>query len=154
MSVQFDSGSFSASGPNPTKLTEFVLDRTVNVIIRLQVDQNDGGFFLGLVVRIPNGGPETVKTSQVVTDTGTVEIRFDAVPVGIYSIVIQSGDGTVSGTYRARWENLSDADAGDDGATLSVPSDEQFGEFAPIPDDAGVPVVAVVPVDSDQQADV
>jgi hypothetical protein len=153
MSVEFDSGSFSASGPNLTKLTEFVLDRTVNVIIRLQVDQNDSGFILGLMVRIPNGGPEIVRSSRLSTDTGTVEIQFDAVPAGIYSIVIQPGDGTVTGTYRARWDNLSSSDD-DQGTPLSLPADPQFGEFDPIPQDPGVPLVAVVPVGSDQDAEV
>jgi hypothetical protein len=82
----------------------------VDVIVRLNVDQNDGGFILGLVVRVPGGGPEMVKTSTVSTDTGLQEVAFEAVPAGIYSIVAVSLDGTVSGTYKARSENIPQED--------------------------------------------
>ncbi|MFD0364128.1 hypothetical protein ACFQZZ_22005 [Nocardia sp. GCM10030253] len=146
MGVEFDAGSFTNSPPNPNKLTEFVLDRTVDIVLGLQVDQNDGGFILGLVLRTPGGTPEWVKSSTASFVVGaSVEIRFDAVPAGIYSIVVQSLDGTVAGTYRARWENILDVGSGPvEGIPVNLPAEPQFGEFEPIPH--GVPVVPVVSV--------
>ncbi|MFE7797624.1 hypothetical protein [Nocardia sp. NPDC057440] len=147
MGVEFDAGSFTNSPPIPSKLTEFVLDRTVDVVLGLQVDQNDGGFVLGLVLRIPNGGPEWVKGSAVSFVSGaSVEIRFDAVPAGIYSIMIQSLFGTVAGTYRARWENIPGGGLLE-GIPVNLPAEPQFGELGPIPQDLPVvPVVEVVAV--------
>ncbi|WP_328412381.1 hypothetical protein [Nocardia sp. NBC_00403] len=144
MGVEFDAGSFTSSSPIPSKLTEFVLDRTVDVVLGLQVDQNDGGFFLGLVLRTPGGGPELVKSSAVSFVSGaSVEIGFDAVPAAIYSIVIQSLFGTVAGTYRARWENIPGGGLLE-GIPVTLPAEPQFGELESIPQD--VPDVPVVPV--------
>ncbi len=145
MSVEFDSGSFTTSGLLPHKVTEFVLDRTVDIVLGLQVDQNDDGFFLALMLRTPGGIPEGVKTSAASFAVGTsLEIRFDAVPAGIYSIVIQSLGGTVAGTYRARWENI--LEGGIESVPVVLPEESHFGEFEPISQDPDTQVVPLVPV--------
>ncbi len=148
MSVTFQSGSFSASGPNPTKLTEFTLDRTVDVTIRLNISQNDNGYNVVLVLRTPNGGPEAVEQSLLSTDTGAAKVTFPAVPAGFYSIVIQSADGTVGGTFSASWDNTS-GDVSAEPDPISVTEDE-FGEIDQIPNDLDIPEVSIVP-DSEAQ---
>ncbi|WP_157119487.1 hypothetical protein [Nocardia xishanensis] len=149
MSVEFDSGSFTTNGLMPSKVTEFVLDRTVDIVLGLQVDQNDDGFFLALMLRTPGGIPEGVKTSAASFAVGTsLEIRFDAVPAGIYSIVLQPLGGVVAGTYRARWENILGGALEADGFPVSLPAESNFEEFEPIsqaPDAQAVPLVPVGP---------
>src|SRR5262245_10855490 len=113
MAVEFASGAFSATSPFDSKLTEFVLDRTVNVTIRLRIDRNDGGLQLVLKVRPPGGSPEIVMQSAVLQGTAlAAETTFPAVPAGIYSVAVVSLDGTVEGTFRASWENLMDIEVG------------------------------------------
>jgi hypothetical protein len=113
VTVTFGSGDFSANATDQTNLTSFHLDHTVNLMTNITVTENDGGFFIGLVVRIPNGGNENVKSSDVFTaGPGTVvSIPFDEIPEGFYDIVIMSVDGTVAGSFTATWDNLSEDDS-------------------------------------------
>lgn len=114
MSVTFGSGDFSSSAPDQTTLTSFHLDRTVDLMTNITVAQNDGGFFIGLTLRTPDGGPENVRTSEVINaEPGTVvSIPFEGIPEGFYDIVIVSVDGTVAGSFSASWENVhTDDDA-------------------------------------------
>jgi hypothetical protein len=110
MGVQFDSGSFTASsGGYPTKLTEFTLDRTVDVVIGLQVDENDGSFLLYLIQPQPDGSTVQVQGSAPIDASGvSIPIRFGAVPAGYYQIVVMTlGDPmTVAGSLTASWENI------------------------------------------------
>jgi len=145
--VEFDAGSFSSSGPMYEKVTEFVLDRTVDVVLGLQVDQNDGGLLLGLVLRTPGGGPAIVKTSRVFQGIASIEIRFDAVPAGIYSIVVQSISGSVAGSYRARWENRDAEVVSTEDVSLALPDSPQFDQQLDLTVDADVPEVPVLLID-------
>jgi hypothetical protein len=113
MSVTFGSGDFSSSAPDQTTLTSFHLDRKVDLMTNITVAQSDSGFFLGLTVRIPGGGPANVKTSGVFNpDPGTVvSIPFEAIPDGFYDIVIVSVGGTVAGSFSASWENVQNDDS-------------------------------------------
>jgi hypothetical protein len=109
VSVTFGSGDFSSSAPDQTTLTSFHLDRTVDLMTNITITQNDGGFFLSLTLRTPDGGPESVKTSEVINtaESGTVvSIPFDGIPEGFYDIVIVPVDGTVAGSFTATWENV------------------------------------------------
>jgi hypothetical protein len=132
----------------PDEVDRFTLDRTVDVTIRLNISQNDNGYNVVLVLRTPNGGPEAVEQSLLSTDTGAAKVTFPAVPAGFYSIVIQSADGTVAGTFIASWDNAS-GDVSAESDPISV-TEDQFGEIDQIPDDLDIPEVSMVP-DSDNQ---
>jgi hypothetical protein len=112
MSVTFGSGDFSSTSPDQTTLTSFHLDRTVDLTTNVTVTTCDNGFYIALVLRTPDGGPEVVKTSDVQNpDLGSgtiVSIRFESIPEGYYDLVIASVDGTVAGTFSASWDNSSD----------------------------------------------
>jgi hypothetical protein len=112
VSVTFGSGDFSSSAPDQTTLASFHLDRTVDLMTNITVARSDSGFFIGLTLRTPDGGPESVKTSEVFNpDPGTVvSIPFEAIPEGFYDIVIVSVGGTVEGSFSASWENLQNDD--------------------------------------------
>jgi hypothetical protein len=112
VSVTFGSGDFSSTAANQTTLTSFHLDRTVDLMTNITVTQNDGGFFIGLTLRTPDGGPENVKSSEVFNaEPGTVvSIPFEGIPEGFYDIVIVSVDGTVAGSFTASWENVQNDD--------------------------------------------
>jgi hypothetical protein len=150
MAVEFASGSFSVTAPFDSKLTEFVLDRPVDVTITLRVDRNDGGLQLVLKVRPPGGSPEIVMQTDVLEGTTPgSEATFDAVPKGIYSVAVVSLDGTAEGTFSARWENPAGAvkvglDVGD---PLSIPEEPQFDDSAEVVPGPDVPEVPLKPVD-------
>lgn len=113
VSVTFGSGDFTSTSPGQTTLTSFHLDRTVDLMTNITITQNDGGFFLSLTLRTPDGGPESVKTSEVINaEPGTVvSIPFDGIPEGFYDIVIVPVGGTAAGSFTASWENVDSDDS-------------------------------------------
>ncbi|UGT55183.1 hypothetical protein [Nocardia asteroides] len=141
MGVQFDSGSFTASGGGfPPKLTEFTLDRTVDIVVGLQVEENSGSFLLYLVKPQSTGPALLVQGSAPIDVAGlSIEVRFSAVPDGYYQIVvIPLGSTTVAGTFKARWEEV---------LPLRLTQDPQFQNLEVVPQDYDGPVVQWVAVD-------
>ena len=125
MPVTFGSGDFSSTSPNQTTLSSFHLDRTVKLTTNVKIGSSDSGFYVGLVLRTPDGGPEGVKTSESFNpDPGTVvSVPFDSIPEGYYDIVIVSVGGTVSGSFTTTWEDEPD-DGSDDELPPPVTTDQ------------------------------
>ena len=154
MAVEFASGSFSVTSPFDSKLTEFVLDRMVDVTVTLRVDRNDGGLQLVLKVRPPGGSPEIVMQTEVLEGTASgVEATFESVPKGIYSVAVVSRDGTAEGVFSARWENVAaEVEVGLDVVDpLSIPEAPQFEDSAEVAPSPDVPEVPLRPVHAEER---
>lgn len=153
MGVQFDSGPFSATGGGyPTKLTEFTLDRTVDIVVGLQVDENDGSFLLYLIQPQSDGSTTLVQGSAPIDVSGvSIEVTFSAVPAGYYQVVVMTLGGTTSvvGTFAARWENIPEGGGdAEQSPPIRLHEEPQFREAEAIPQDPRAPVVEWVEVNS------
>jgi hypothetical protein len=151
MGVQFDSGSFTAtSGSGSTKLTEFALDRAVDVFIGLQVDENDGSFLLYLISPQTDGSVVMVQGSAPIDVSGiSINVAFRAVPAGYYQIVVLTlGDPVnVSGSFSASWDNIIDG-AVEESLPVRLPEEPLLLEIDALPQDPDAPVVQWMEVDT------
>jgi predicted double-glycine peptidase len=148
--VQFDAGSFSTGGSASTKLTEFRLDRTVNVFVGLQIDDNDGSFLVYIISPRTSGQIVMVQGSRPIDVSGvSIQIEFDQIPAEYYHIVLVPVGGSVnaSGSFTASWEN-ADGGSTEGFQPISLSTDPQFADIGAIPEDSDVPIVDWVEVDS------
>lgn len=155
MGVQFDQGSFTvtdASGSSSTKLTEFTLDRRVDIFIDIEVDENDGEFLVYIVQPQTTGQVVLVQGSAPINVSGfSLRIPFGGIPAGYYqAVIIPLGGGVnASGSWKASWENIAE-DVGDGGESLpvSLPEEPQLLEIDIVPENPDAPVVQWVEVDT------